>query len=161
MTFDTIVQHESVTTLLTKINKLSLIPLTLKCSLPLLLCGRGHLCGPESFFQQSSFNAPLKRLVPRQLQILNPPPIILPWRCQLWSIYANFIPAERFNNTIPVSPVVLEDDFHLRENAYLTFPFEVNNFIIREAIGRFQGNIKNTVKHMDYVYCVVVNLLMT
>ncbi len=57
------------------------------------------------------------------------------------------------DNIVPISPVVLEEDFHLREDAYLTFPSEVKDSISREAIGRFQVNIKNAVKHMDHVYC--------
>ncbi len=57
------------------------------------------------------------------------------------------------DNIVPVGPVVLEEDFRLREDAYLTFPPEVNNSITREAIRRFQVNIENAVKHMDYVCC--------
>ncbi len=48
----------------------------------------------------------------------------------------------------------MEEDFRLKEDAHLAFPPEVNNSITREAIGRFQVNIVNTVKYMDDVcYC--------
>ncbi len=74
-------------------------------------------------------------------------------RHQHWStsLFANPISIELFDNTIPINLIILEEDFCLRENAYLTFPPEVNNFTIRKAIGRFQVNIENTVKHMDYI----------
>lgn len=47
----------------------------------------------------------------------------------------------------------MEEDFCLREDAYLTFPSEVNDFTTREAIEYFQVNIENTVKHMDHICC--------
>ncbi len=86
---------------------------------------------------------------------------ILPYRrrcCQRQLTPANFLPDKRF----PISPVVLEEDFRLREDAYLAFPPEVNDSTIREAIRRFQINIKNAIKHMDHFCCCCnrfVNLL--
>ncbi len=64
----------------------------------------------------------------------------------------NLILVESFNNTVLVSPIVLEEDFCLKEHVCLTFPPEVNNSITRKAIGRFQGNIENAIKYMDHVY---------
>ena len=72
---------------------------------------------------------------------------------RLKSALANFMLVEPFHNTVLVSPVVLEEDFCLRKEAYLTFPLEVINFTIRKAIGRFKVNIENAIKHMGYVYC--------
>lgn len=56
-------------------------------------------------------------------------------------------------NSVLVSLVILEEDFHFREETYIIFPFEVNNSTIRKAIGRFQMNIKDAEKYMDYVCC--------
>ena len=76
-------------------------------------------------------------------------------RCQHRSTpsSANFIPVEPFYNTVPISPIVLKEDFYLKKEASLTFPLEVNNSIIRKAIERFQVNIKNTVNYIDHVCC--------
>ncbi len=131
-------------------NGLPFTPFASKGSLPPPCCSRGRPHGPERFFQRPSSNAPLRRLAPRQLQTLNPPPTIPPRRRQCWSIPANLIPAD---NIIPVSPVVLEEDFRLQEDTYLTFPPEVNDSTTKEAIERFQFNIKNAVKYIDHVYC--------
>ena len=75
--------------------------------------------------------------------------------CQRRSTFfsANFIPIEPFHNTVSISPVILEEDFRLREDAYLTFFSKINDSTTREAIGRFEVNIKNAIKHTDYVYC--------
>lgn len=76
--------------------------------------------------------------------------------CQCWLLPSstNLILVESFNNTVLITPVVLEENFRLRKDAYLTFPSEANNSITRKAIGCFQVNIKKTVKHMDHVcYC--------
>lgn len=81
---------------------------------------------------------------------------------QRWSIPTNLILVERFDNIISVSSIVLEKDFHLRKNVYLTIPPEVNNSTIRKAIGHFQVNIKNIIKYLNYVCCYCnwfVNLL--
>ncbi len=67
---------------------------------------------------------------------------------QRQSTPANLIPDECF----VVSPIVLEKDFRFREDVYLTFPPEINDFITREAIGYFQVNIENAVKYIDHVY---------
>lgn len=61
--------------------------------------------------------------------------------------------AEYFDNIISVSPIVLEEDFYLKKDAYFIFPCEVNDFIIRKAIWRFSIDIENIVKYMDHVYC--------
>ncbi len=147
---------------MTKLNGLPLTRLALEDSSPSPRRGRGRPCGLERFSKQLRSNVPLRSLAPRQLQtsnrdVLEPLPNILTpimpprrhRRCQRQSIPANLIPDERS----AVSPVILEKDFRLREDAYLTFPPEVNDSITREAIGRFQVNIKNAVKHMDYVCC--------
>ncbi len=79
-------------------------------------------------------------------------------RRQRQSTSVNLIPDKRS----AISPVVLEEDFCLREDAYLTFPPEVNGFTIIETIGRFQVNIENIIKYIDYVCCCCswfVNLL--
>ncbi len=47
----------------------------------------------------------------------------------------------------------MEEDFRLRKDADLTFPPEVHNSITKKAIGHFQVNIENAVKHIDHVYC--------
>ncbi len=47
----------------------------------------------------------------------------------------------------------MEEDFRLREDAYLAFPPEVNDSTIREAIRYYQVNIENAGKHMDHVCC--------
>ncbi len=73
--------------------------------------------------------------------VLEPPPNIFtptipPRRCrrrQRQSIPTNLILDERS----AISPVVLEEDFCLREDAYLAFSPEVNDSTIREAIGCF------------------------
>ncbi len=65
------------------------------------------------------------------------------------STTANLIPDERS----AVSPIVLEEDFRLKEDAYLAFPPDVNDSTTREAIGRFQVNIENAVKYIDHVCC--------
>ncbi len=70
-------------------------------------------------------------------------------RCQCQSILANLIPDE----CSAVRPVVLKEDFRFREDAYLAFPPEVNDSTTREAIGRFQVNIENAIKHMNHVCC--------
>ncbi len=57
------------------------------------------------------------------------------------------------DNIVLVSPVVLDEDFRLREDAYLLFPPEVNDSTTREAIRRFQVNIENAVKYIDYICC--------
>ena len=57
------------------------------------------------------------------------------------------------DNIVPVSPIVLEEHFYLKEDAYLAFSLEVNDSITRESIGRFQVNIENAVKHIDHVCC--------
>ncbi len=142
-------------------NGLSLTHFALEGSSPLPHYGRGCPCGPERFSQQLWSNASLKSSAPRQLQtsnrdVLEPPPNILtpkipPCRCQRHqrqSTPANLIPDERF----AVSLFVLEEDFRLRKDIYLTFPLEVNNSITKEVIERFRVNIENIIKHMDHVY---------
>lgn len=62
------------------------------------------------------------------------------------------MPVKLFHNTILVSPIVIKKDFCLREEVYLIFFSKINNFITKKAIRHFQVNIKNAVKHMDYVY---------
>ncbi len=57
------------------------------------------------------------------------------------------------DSIVPVGLIVLEEDFCLREDAYLSFPPEINNSITREAIRHFQVNTKNAVKHIDHVCC--------
>lgn len=72
------------------------------------------------------------------------------------------MPIEPFYNTILISLVILEEDFCLGKEVYLTFSPKVNDSITREAIGRFQVNIKNTIKYMDHICCCCsqfVNLL--
>lgn len=55
---------------------------------------------------------------------------------------------------MPVNLVALEEDFHLRAEAYMAFPPELSNITTREAISRFQFKITNAVKYMDHVcYC--------
>ena len=66
---------------------------------------------------------------------------------------ANFMPVEPLHNTVSGSPVILEGDFRLGKEAYLTFPPKVNDSITRETIERFSVNIENPVKHIDHVYC--------
>ncbi len=154
--------EQSVTTYLAKMNGLPLTHLALEGSSPPLRRDCGRPRGLERFFRQLWSNAPLRSLAPRQLQtsnidVLGPPPNILTStmlprrrRCrQGQSTPANLIS----NARSAVSPVVLENDFRLREDAYLAFPPEVNDSTTREAIGRFQVNIKNVVKHMDHVCC--------
>lgn len=68
---------------------------------------------------------------------------------QRQSILANLISDKRF----AVSPVVLEEDFCLKEDVYLTFPPKVNDFKTREAIRHFQLNVENAIKHINYVCC--------
>lgn len=60
---------------------------------------------------------------------------------------------EPFYNTGSVSFVILEEDFRLRKEVYLTFPPKVNDSTTREAIEHFQVNIKNAVRHIDYICC--------
>ncbi len=145
MAFIAMVQG-SITSFLTKMSELPLTCLALEGSSPPPRHGRRRLCGLERFFRQPRFNMLLRSLAPRQLQtsnrdILGPPPNIftptMPPRghqCrQRQSIPANLIPDDRST----VSPVVLEEDFCFREDAYLAFPPEVNDSTIREAIGRF------------------------
>ncbi len=139
-----------------------------KGSLPLPHRGHGRPCGPRRFFQKPLSNMPLRFLASRQLQIsikevLAPPPNVFtpttpPCRCQCrqrrsTSLYANPILIELSDNTIPVSPIILEEDFHIREDAYLTFPPAVNDSTTRKAIGCFQVNNENAVKYIDHVYC--------
>ncbi len=80
----------------------------------------------------------------------NLPPTIPPRRRQRRSTPANLRPTD---NIVLVGPVVLEEDFRLKEDVYLTFSPKINDSITREAIGRFQVNIENAVKHMDHVCC--------
>lgn len=65
---------------------------------------------------------------------------------------ANIRPIELFNNSAPISSIALKEDFYFRKKAYLAFPPEVTDSTIREANARFQVNIKNAIKHMDYIY---------
>lgn len=58
-----------------------------------------------------------------------------------------------FYNTVLITLVTLEEDFCLRENAYLTISHEVNDSIIRKAIRCFQVNIENAVKYIDHMCC--------
>ncbi len=161
MAFIAIVQ-QSATTFLTKMNGLPLIHLALDSSSSPPCCGRGRLCGPRRFSQQLRSNTSLRSLAPRQLQMSKrnvlelPPniltPTILPHRRQRYQRQltpSNLIPDKCFT----IRLVVLEEDFRLREDAYLTFSPEVNNSIIREAIWRFQVNIENALKHMDHFCC--------
>ncbi len=143
-------------------NGWSLTHFTLESSSISFCRGRGRPRGPRRFSQQLRSNAFFRSLASRQLQtsnrdVLEPLPNILTQRmlscrrrhCQRQLKPANFIPDERF----AVSLVVLEEDFCLKEDAYLTFPSEVNNSTTREAIGGFLVNIENAVKYMDHVYC--------
>ena len=57
------------------------------------------------------------------------------------------------DNIVPVSPIVLEEVFRLREDIYLAFPPEINDSITREAIGHFQANIEKAVNPMDHICC--------
>ncbi len=154
--------QQSVTTFFTKINGLPLTRHAPEGSSPPPCCGRGRPRGLERFSRQLRSNAPLRSLAPKQLQtsnrdVLGPPPNIFTptmpphWRRrrQRQSTPANLIPDERS----AVSPVVLEEDFRLREDVYLAYPLEVNDSTTWEAIRRFQVNIKNAVKHMDHVCC--------
>ncbi len=151
-------------TLLTKMNGLLPIHFAPKSSLPPPRSGRQHLRGFKYFSQQLRSNASLRSLAPKQLQTLNkdvlePPPniftLIMPtYRgryCQCQLTPTNLIPNERS----AISSIVLEEDFHLREDAYLTFPPKINNSIIRKAIGHFQVNIENIIEYIDHVcyYC--------
>ncbi len=131
-------------------NGLPLTPLAPEGSLPPPCRGRGRPHSPGHFSRRPPSNVPLRRLASRQLQTSNPPPTIPPRCCQRQSTPANLMPAD---NIVLVSPIILKEDFRLREDVYLTFPPEVNDSITREAIGHFQVNIKSVVKHMDYVYC--------
>lgn len=74
-------------------------------------------------------------------------------RRQCWStsFSANFMPVELFHNTIPISSVVLEEDFRFRKEAYLTFSLEVNDSTSRKAVGYFQVNIENAMNYIDHV----------
>lgn len=65
---------------------------------------------------------------------------------------ANFMLVKPFYNTVPINPIVLEEDFRLREEAYLPFPLEVNDSTTKKAIRCFQVNIKNFIKHIDHIY---------
>ena len=147
--------QQSITTLLTKMNGLLLTRSAPESNLPPPCRGRKRPCGHRYFFQQPSSNASLRFLASREL--LKPPldiltPSILLYRGRCRQCPAKFIPAELLDNTVPISSVVLEEDFCLREDTYLTFPLEVNNLITREAIGHFPVNIENVIKHMDHVY---------
>ncbi len=161
MVFITMVQ-QSVIIFLTKMNRLPLIRLTPEGSSPLLCRGRGRPCGLERFSRQAWFNASLRSLAPRQLQtsnkdVLGPPPNILTptippcrrQRHQRQSTPANLIPDE----CSAISPIVLEEDFCLKKDAYLAFSLEINNSTTKKAIRHFQVNIENVVKHIDHVCC--------
>lgn len=69
---------------------------------------------------------------------------------QLISFLANILSVEIFN-TVLVSPVVLEEDFPLRKETYLTFPSKTNNSTTTEAIGRFQVYIENVIKYINHI----------
>lgn len=91
----------------------------------------------------ATFRAPLNRSIP-------------PCRVQRYQrrsipFSTNLIPIEPFDNTVPVILVVLEEDFHFGGDTYWTFSLEVNDFITRKAIRRFQVNIENTLKHSDHI----------
>lgn len=145
------------------------IQLTLKGSLSPFCHSYEHFCSFGYFFQKPLSNMPLKSLVSiQQLQtstknILASPSnvftlAILLCRdqyCQCQSIFlaTNSIPIDLFDNTISINFVVLKESFCLRKDMYLIFSSEVNNFIIRKPIKYFQVNIKNIVKHIDYICC--------
>ncbi len=143
-------------------NGLPLIHLALEGSSPPPCRSRGRLRGPRSFSRQPWSNTPLRSFAPRQLQtsnkdVLESPPNILtptipPCRRQYHqrqSTSAKLIP----DKCSAISPVVLEKDFRFREDVYLTFLPEVNDSITKEAMKCFQINIKNAIKHVDYVCC--------
>ncbi len=152
-------------------NRLSLTHLAPKGSSPPHPRSRGRPRGSRRFSQHLRSNGPLRSLALRQLQtsnrdVLEPPPnsftpTMPPRRrrhCQRWTTPANLILDERS----VVCPVVLEEEFRFREDAYLVFFSEVNDSTTREAIGYFQVNIENAVKYMDHICCCCsrfVNLL--
>ena len=131
-------------------NGLPLTPLAPEGSIPLPRRGRGCPRGPGRFSRRPPSNALLRHLAPKQLQMSNPPLTIPLQRRQRRSTPANLMPAD---NIVPVSPVVLEEDFRLKEDAHLIFPPKINGSMTRKAIGCLQVNIENTVKHMDHVCC--------
>lgn len=66
-----------------------------------------------------------------------PPCKTLYCQCRSTPSFTNFMPIEPFHNIVPISSVILKENFRLKEEAYLTFLPKVNNSITRKAIGRF------------------------
>lgn len=133
-------------------NGLPLTHFTLEGSLLPFYRSRRRLHNSGRFSRKLLSNTSFRSLALRQLQLSTRnilallsnviTPIILSCkgrRHQRWLIplSANPIPVELSNNSIPISPVILEEDFLLRKDVYLAFPPEVNDSTIREAIRRF------------------------
>lgn len=93
----------------------------------------------------STPNASTNRSIPPQKALRHP--------CWSTPPLADNRPVELFNNSVPINSVALEEDFCLREKAYMAFPPKVTDSTIRQAICHFQVNIDNAVKHMKHVCC--------